>query len=103
MKRDRKRCWDVMENMKHQGLPPNNVTCRTPVGQWRSMVVLGFHDVSKTPFLALETAVGKIVIIRNLFVSLAKSSAYHMLCSLFLVQVASFLSVGASWLAVVAG
>ena len=29
VKRDRKRCWDVMENMKHQGLPPNNVTCRT--------------------------------------------------------------------------
>ena len=27
VKRDRKRCWDVMENMKHQGLPPNNVTC----------------------------------------------------------------------------
>ena len=31
VKRDRKRCWDVMENMKHQGLPPNNVTCRTLV------------------------------------------------------------------------
>ena len=45
--------------------------------------MLGFHDVSKTPFLALETAVMKIVIIRNLFVSLAKSSAYHMLCSWF--------------------
>ena len=29
VKRDRNRCWDVMKNMKHQGLPPNNVTCRT--------------------------------------------------------------------------
>ena len=42
VKRDRKRCWDVMENMKHQGLPPNNVDLSYKVGQWRWMVVLGF-------------------------------------------------------------
>lgn len=45
---------------------------------------VGFHDVSRTQFLALETAVMKIVTIRIFFVSQAKSSAYHMLCSWFL-------------------
>ena len=47
---------------------------------------VGFH-VSPKQFLifgTLGTAVMKIVTIRNLFVSLAKSSAYHMLCSWFL-------------------
>lgn len=43
VKRDAEKCWDVLKNMKQQGLPPNNVTC--------SILLKGARKHSQDKFL----------------------------------------------------